>query len=175
MNPTPHLIMLSGLPGCGKTTLAHQLARHLRIALFAKDRIQRVVNDQMTDANPIIGYNILLDLADEQLALGVSVILDAVFPMDGFRRQARQLATQYNAQFRPIYCYCSDESIWQARLENRETLVPGWPPVGWSEVERLRPSFEIWQGADILALDALHSPADNLQTALHFIQSGLLD
>ncbi len=165
----PRLILFSGLPGCGKTTLAYQLARHLQVPLFAKDRIQRVLRDQIEGSEPIHGYYLLLDLADEQLALGVSVILDAVFPKTGFRERARQMAAQHHASFRPIHCVCSDTALWQHRVATRVQLVPGWTPVGWDKVEEASIEFEPWHLPHILRLDAVNQLDENMKQALTYI------
>ncbi len=66
MNPI--CILYSGLPGSGKTTLAHALATHLQIPVFSKDRMERVLKaDGLTDGGSITSYHLLLDMADEQL------------------------------------------------------------------------------------------------------------
>ena len=165
----PALILFSGLPGCGKTTLARRVAGTLRAPLFAKDRVQRVLRDHVPGAAPLDGYRLLLDLADEQLALGLSVVLDAVFPLDGFRATAREIATQQSVAFRPVCCYCSDEAVWRARMDTRTQYVPGWDPVGWDEVERLRPLYQPWPPQTALFVDAVQSIDENLQRVVRYL------
>jgi predicted kinase len=168
MHPT--LVLFSGLPGCGKTTLARQVATTLHAPLLAKDRVQRVLRDHVPGAAPVDGYRLLLDLADEQLDLGLSVVLDAVFPLAGFRDEAQAVAARHAARFRPVYCYCSDEAVWRARVEARVQYVPGWTPVGWDGVERLRAFYEPWDPAAALFVDALDPPADNLARVLAYLR-----
>jgi len=167
----PMLILFSGLPGCGKTTLTRQVAATLHAPLLAKDRVQRVLRDHVPGAAPVDGYRLLIDLADEQLSLGVSVVLDAVFPLAGFRDEARAVAARLGARFRPVYCYCSDEAVWRARVEARVQYVPGWTPVGWDEVERLRAFYEPWDPAAALFVDALAPPDANLTRVLAYVQA----
>jgi predicted kinase len=41
------LVLLTGLPGSGKTTLSVQLAREMRLPLIAKDRYKAILFDQL--------------------------------------------------------------------------------------------------------------------------------
>jgi predicted kinase len=156
------LILFSGLPGCGKTTLARGLAEQRQIPLFAKDRVQRVLRDHVAEAGAADGYHLLLDLADEQLGLKLSVILDAVFPLPGFRQTAQEIAARHAVRFFPVCCFCSDEGVWRERMGERRQYVPGWTPLGWEEVERLRPIYQPWAPGEALFLDACEAPERNL-------------
>ncbi|HEX2622975.1 MAG TPA: AAA family ATPase, partial [Phototrophicaceae bacterium] len=76
------LIALTGLPGCGKSTIAESLARELRIPVFAKDWLEASLrlaglrdNPICAERLPYAGYELLYSLAQRQLHLGQSVIL----------------------------------------------------------------------------------------------------
>lgn len=166
------LVIFSGLQGCGKSTLARLVARRLGIPLFAKDRFQSLLRQHgLAGRATADGYYLLLEMADAQLELGVSVVLDGVFPLPGFREEAAQIAHAHAAQFRPIYCYCSDEEEWKRRLANRRHAhVPNWSPVGWDEVERFRDLFTPWSADHALYVDAMNDLNDNLQKAVAWIE-----
>lgn len=115
-------------------------------------------------------FFLMFDLADEQLSLGVSVVLDAVFPLGEFRLAARELAHHHDAGFCPIYCYCSDESIWRERMTGRQQCVPNWTPVGWPEVQQLRAIYEPWDRATTLFVDSSNGLEENLLLTLDWIQ-----
>ncbi|MBZ0293217.1 MAG: ATP-binding protein [Anaerolineae bacterium] len=167
MNPT--LILFAGMPGSGKTTLARLVARRLEIPIFAKDRVQRVLRDHhLTAENTGDGYYIILDQADEQLGLGISVILDATFPLDHFRTVASEIAARHTANFCPIYCYCSDDAAWQERMQDRVHYIPGWKPVGWNDVLRMREYYQPW-GENAFHVDSLIPPRENIGQVLEVI------
>ena len=141
-NSQPILILFSGLPGSGKTTLAAKTAAYFHLPLFAKDRFQSsLLKNHLAERSTADGYHFMFDQTDQQLSLGVSVVLDAVFPLPGFRARVKEIAAQYNAVFLPVYCYCSSNSIWENRMQKRSQLVPDWTPVGWEEVLRLKNIF----------------------------------
>ena len=124
MNTT--LIIFSGLPGTGKSTLARLVVQKLQIPLLRIDDIVSFVPAHMSrHANPywddMIG--ILLNLVESQLELGLSVIVDSVF-MGEDRYQAYEMARRNKAVFRPIYTHLSDERVWEERVQRRVETAP---------------------------------------------------
>lgn len=165
------LVLFSGLPGCGKTTLARRTAQYFGIPLFAKDRLQSVLRRQaLAPRATTDGYRLILDLADEQLSLGISAILDGVFPMAGFRTEAQEIASRHHAQFVVIYCYCSDTALWKQHIQNRVQYVPHWSPVGWDEVEHLQASFEPWPPGKAIFIDAVNDIDSNFTYMIQLLE-----
>ncbi|MEZ4671990.1 MAG: AAA family ATPase [Anaerolineae bacterium] len=165
----PTLILFAGMPGGGKTTLARQIARRLSIPVFAKDRVQRVLRDHnLADASSGDGYYIILDMVDEQLGLGLSCMLDATFPLDHFRMVASEIAQRHKARLCAIYCYCSDDLVWQERMKDRVHYVPNWKPVGWQDVLRMREYYQPWND-NALFVDSVRSPDENIPIVLDHI------
>lgn len=164
------LIVFSGLPGTGKSTLAEAIGRQLGIPVFAKDWLEAtLLRSELKPTNEekslgYAGYELLTILATRQMILGQSVILDSVAASKTIRTTWRQLSDQYNADWRVIECVCLDESLHRSRLKDRKRHIPGWHELEWSEVERVKQYYVPWEG-ERLVLDMTHPFTDNLLDA----------
>ena len=167
------LIIFSGLPGAGKSTLAEETARKLGIPVFAKDWLEAsLLTSEMSPANPqkplgSAGYQLLSMLARRQLLLGQSAILDSVASTLSIRAAWRELARQFGADWRVIECVCSDENLHRSRLSARKREIPGWPELEWSEVQRVKSYYAAWDEAH-LVLDTVEPFEQNLLKALTY-------
>ena len=169
------LIIFSGLPGTGKSTLAEMLAKDLGIPVFAKDWLEAAL--VRNGLNPIVeskpprsvGYELLTVLAERQLRLAQSAILDSVAGSQTIRSTWRQLSEQYNADWRVIECICSVESVHRARLQDRKRNITGWHELEWSEVERVKQYYLPWEG-ERLVLDMIDPLEENLSKARKYCE-----
>jgi predicted kinase len=159
------LVVFSGVPGTGKSTLGEHAARVLACPRFAKDEIEAALWRAGVGTEQRSGwaaYELLGSLAEAQLRLGQSAVLDSVARFEQFRAGWRALAERHGVAFRVVECVCSDEALHRRRLEGRRRGIPGWYEVDWAEVERVRAGYEPWRD-ERLVLDAARPLAENLR------------
>ena len=170
----PVLVLVGGLPGTGKSTLADELASHLHAPVFAKDRIEASLWRDGVHAEQgswTIAEHLLTTLSGEQLRRGQSAILDTVGGSLDSRTTWRATAHEFGAAFRLLECVCSDVATHRSRIEGRVRGIPGWYELTWADVERSRSRHDAWP-EDHLVLDAVAPFADNLALALQYTSLG---
>src|SRR4051794_35406146 len=83
------LIVMSGLPGTGKSALASRISKRTQIPIVSVDPIEAAIWRSGIDKNQPTGlaaYEVAKAIAGEQLALGLSVIIDAVNAVEAARQ-----------------------------------------------------------------------------------------
>jgi hypothetical protein len=72
-------------------------------------------------------YALLRMLAERQLNLGQSAILDGMFGSEGVRTDFRHLASSRGAAWAGVECSISDPELHRRRIAGRHQQIPGWP------------------------------------------------
>lgn len=165
------LIVLSGLPGSGKSALADKLGRRLGAAVLSVDPIEAAIwrgGVPPSFATGVAAYEVAAMLAEQQLRLGLPVIADAVNSLEVGREMWRSAAHRTGARMFIIEVVCSDPLVHRHRLEGRSRAIDGFPEPTWAEVMVRRAEWEDWT-EDRLVLDSLNSFAADLDRAIAYL------
>jgi predicted kinase len=169
------LVVFSGLPGTGKSTLAEAVGKQLSIPVFAKDWLEATLlrSDLVpADKNKSLsfaGYELLTTLAERQLTLKQSVILDSVASTQALRDKWHGLSKHHQAGWRVIECICSDESLHRSQLSKRVRHIPGWYELTWPDVEKAKQYYVPWRD-ERLILDMVNPFQENLYKAITYCE-----
>jgi uncharacterized protein len=133
------VILVGGLPGSGKTTLARALGAAIGARVASADETRKRLAGlgqgvhstadidsglYSSEMNERV-YKALIDAADEALTHDRSVVLDATFRRRPDRESVRSLASLRGARFLMVECYAPDEVV-VARLQRRVSMPDPW-------------------------------------------------
>ncbi len=151
----PTLIITFGLSGSGKSFVSSHLQQRLNISRLLSDVVRKQLynNDTTHDDLDIFTnqvytssardsvYSAIFQQADNLLAEGKSVILDATFGSYSHREAARNIARRRDARFVIVECTASDSTI-RERLAQRSELKDDPSDAGWDVYLKQKNSFD---------------------------------
>ena len=137
------LILICGLPGSGKTTLAKQLAAEAGAVRLSPDEWKHALGIDYYDEDARVRLESRLwQLAHELLTLGQSVVMEHGFWARQERDELRLAGRSIGAKVELYYLEASVEELWR-RLEARNLEdTPGAVPITRSDLERWASQFE---------------------------------
>jgi len=147
------LVVIGGLPAVGKSTIATLLGAETSTPYLRVDRIEHVIVESSELSHPLgpAGYAVAHALAEEQLRLGLDVIVECVHPLSLTRDAWVRTATAAGAGILEVEVVCSDEIEHRRRAEVRSSDVEGLMKPAWTAV--MNRVYEPW-GREHLVVDS---------------------
>lgn len=156
------LIVTSGLPGVGKTTIAREVARatggvHVRI-----DSIEQALRREGWKIEGE-GYAVAYAVAEDNLRIGRIVVADSVNPWKLTRDAWRAVAKRASVRCVDVEIVCSDGAEHRRRVESRTADIDGHVLPTWSAV--LARDYEAWD-RDRLIVDTSRTSVEESVAAV---------
>ncbi|KFY75475.1 hypothetical protein V499_04564 [Pseudogymnoascus sp. VKM F-103] len=130
--PRQYIIQLSGLPGSGKSTIAHRLARSIDGIVINHDLLKSFFLDTSTstststatslDQAAKLAYTLDWILAEDLLKQGRSVIIDSVCNYTTLIEKGVELAEKFGCEYRFVECRVQDVEVLDRRLKGRVAM-----------------------------------------------------
>jgi predicted kinase len=154
------LIIFSGLPGVGKSTISRKLAAEIGAVYLRADTIEHAMrecglrNDQIGGMGYVVAYRI----TTENLRLGNRVVVDTVNPWQLTRDDWRRAATDAGAEYVDVEIVCSDPEEHRRRIESRVSDIKDFPLPTWQDV--VDREYHEWD-VEPLRIDTAHAKPED--------------
>ncbi|HYX54633.1 MAG TPA: ATP-binding protein [Nitrososphaeraceae archaeon] len=114
-------MIVCGLPGVGKTTIAKDLAPLINAVVLSTDKIRKelIPNPTYKKQEKKLIYNVLLIVAKYLHQAGINCILDATFNTENSRKELRKKLGLSQEQICIVECICPDDIV-ISRLKDRK-------------------------------------------------------
>jgi predicted kinase len=140
----PVFIIISGLPGTGKSYFSNKLAEKLSIIVLESDALRKILFPSPTytlEESTRLFQTIHL-LLEKLLKKGISVILDATNLSERHRQRLYNITDRLNVKLILVRVE-APPAVVQERLKAREKgLVQSKSEAGWDVYERMQPTVE---------------------------------
>lgn len=124
------IVLVSGAPAAGKTSLARPLARLLGLPLIAKDDVKETLVDVLGDQDGDLGWSRKVGGAAMELLWKLAERAPAVVLEANFRPHSayeRERLTRLQAQIVEVYCRCPADVLMQRFRERAKTAHAAHP------------------------------------------------
>lgn len=115
------MIIVCGLQGTGKTTVAKRIAAKIGAVSLRTDAIRKELKEvpQYTEQEMQDVYDEMFSRAQKLLLKNRNVILDATFTKKRNRDQAKKIAEEAKTDFKIVKVVCSRDDIIRKRIRER--------------------------------------------------------
>jgi predicted kinase len=115
------IVIICGLPGVGKSTLAKSLAPLIKATILSSDKIRKelFLNPTYSPFERKLVYDVMIILADYLKKAECNCILDATFNREESRLEIIEKLQLDEGQFHIIECSCPEEVV-ISRLKSRK-------------------------------------------------------
>jgi predicted kinase len=142
------LVIFSGLPGTGKSTLSKLYAEKIGAIWLSVDPVEGAMKQSGVKDNYQLGvaaYEVIRTIAHEHLSMDRIIVIDAVNPVETVREMWRKLARHHKIRLDIVECVTRSEVLHQDRIGKRVRNIPGIHEVSWERVQARKIEFEPWQ------------------------------
>ena len=162
------LIIFSGLPGAGKSSLCKQLARRISATYIRIDTIECAIRNSSSSANEAVdagaGYIVGYAIAEDNLKTGRTVIADSVNPIKMTRDDWLEVAKKASVKAIEVEVICSDTLQHEKRVEIRKADIKNHKLPNWQNV--LDREYEEWDRDRIVIDTANRTIEQNIDELL---------
>ncbi len=163
------IVIVCGLPGVGKTTIAKNLAPLIDASILSTDKIRKelISNPTYQKEERALIYDVMILLAKYLQQAGRNCILDATFNKEYSRNQVKNMLKVSEDQFFIVECTCPEKIIF-SRLKNREK---GYSDADVSVYQKMKKIYEPVKDKHI-AVDTLQDSEYNAKLIFEQITGG---
>ena len=125
-SPRPALVVLGGLPGSGKSAVAHALQQRVHVALLQSDRLRKLLVPEpaYTPEESARLFGAIHLALERLLAAGIPTVLDATMLSEREREPPAQIAARTRARLILVWVEAPEREV-RRRLAARAAGVRG--------------------------------------------------
>lgn len=173
----PHLVLLSGLPGTGKSHFARELSLKLPFVIVGSDRMRKalVPRPKYNRSEHARVFEACHGLIEQLLQEGYRVIFDATNLTDGFRDTVYRIAERNSVPL-TILWFTAPREVIRQRMDDRGSgrRSDSHSDADWQVYCRLRPGEEPI-GRSHIEVDSSRNIAPALEEVLRRVEASSAD
>jgi predicted kinase len=139
----PTIILVSGLPGTGKSYFCRRLAERLPFVIVESDALRKQLFPAPTYSatESAALFRAIHSLIEDLLKKGMSVILDATNLEEKHRERVYRIAESVHARLVPVQVEAPPELVRQ-RLKSRAKKADNNSDADWTVYQKMKPTAE---------------------------------
>jgi predicted kinase len=166
------IILFRGLPGVGKSFIANETAKILKVAIVRKDDIYECIHLEISknESRNEICHHIIYKIIETNLLSNTDLIIDCPFKDHEELNKLSSYINERDGQLKSILCNCSDPDVWEERFNERKfSPDPDHSITEFNKLKNTYPDLELEKYDGELVLDTKLGLDENILHIINYI------